>query len=312
MQKNNFSKLLKEDLRLVVKSSWSQLLGIGILIWFLLFLLNIFLWVSLYTNNLSDTLKDRLGMYFYIKDVPWQETIVYKEIITMKDELEAKWLKVMFSSKEDALGFLQKKIPDLIDNFKKYGIENPLPATLYVMFDNDNKYQALRTIILDHKDLILNIKDVDNGKTLKQQENRVLNIINLSNFIMNVSYAIITVLCIIILLFIGFLLNSLFAFFRKDFEIKKVMWVSHINIVKTFMTIVLWVIVVAYVINIVLLLMSGTTINYYLTTLFDVRILDVFQNLWLVLWFVIWQIVLFVGASIGISYRFTNSLNKRN
>lgn len=100
-------------------------------------------------------------MYFYIKESTDQTTDINKRIITLKDDLEAEGLKVMFSSKDDALAFLQKKIPDVVSNFQKFGIENPLPATLYVMFDSDSKYESLKTIILKNKDIILNTKDVD-------------------------------------------------------------------------------------------------------------------------------------------------------
>lgn len=109
----------------------------------------------------------------------------------MKDELQSKGLKVMFSSKDDALAFLQKKIPDVVDNFQKFGISNPLPATLYVMFSSDSEYTILKTVILNHKDIILNVKDIDAGSTIKQQENRILTVINMSNFIVVSSYCII-------------------------------------------------------------------------------------------------------------------------
>jgi len=66
----------------------------------------------------------------------------------------------MFSSKDDAIASLQKKIPNVVYTFQKYGIDNPLPATLYVMFDSDDEYQVLKTIIIEHKNLILNIKDI--------------------------------------------------------------------------------------------------------------------------------------------------------
>ena len=141
-------------------------------------------------------------MYFYIKEDTTQTNEIYKRVINLKDELEANGLKVMFSSKDDALAFLQKKIPDVVSNFQKFGIDNPLPATLYVMFDSDSKYEALKTIILKNKDIILNTKDIDSGSTLKQQENRVLTIINLSNFIVWLSYIIITILLAIILSFL--------------------------------------------------------------------------------------------------------------
>jgi cell division protein FtsX len=117
-------------------------------------------------------------MYFYIKDIPGQESEIYTEVMTMKDELKAKGLTAMFSSKADALKFLEKKIPNVVENFQKYGVDNPLPATLYVMFKNKSQYEDLKQIILKHKDIILNIKDVDPDKTIKQQENRNLNIIN--------------------------------------------------------------------------------------------------------------------------------------
>jgi cell division protein FtsX len=100
-------------------------------------------------------------MYFYIKEDVTQTNEIYKKVITLKDELEAKGLKVMFSSKDDALAFLQKKIPDVVSNFQKFGIDNPLPATLYVMFDSDSKYESLKTIIIKNKDIILNTKDLD-------------------------------------------------------------------------------------------------------------------------------------------------------
>jgi len=129
----------------------------------------------------------------------------------------------MFASKDDALAFLQKKIPDVVNNFQKFGIDNPLPATLYVMFGNDSQYNALKTVILAHKDIILNTKDVDNGTTLKEQENRVLSAINLSNIVVGIAYAIIAVIFIIVLVFMGFLLNTIFGSLHKEFEVKKLL-----------------------------------------------------------------------------------------
>jgi len=55
-----------------------------------MFLLNVFLGLSVYTQKFSDDMKDKLGMYFYIKDVPGKESEIYKEVIKIKDELETK------------------------------------------------------------------------------------------------------------------------------------------------------------------------------------------------------------------------------
>jgi cell division protein FtsX len=223
MNKSNVSKILWEDLGEICKVSRKQLTLVSVLIGVLLFLLNTFLGVSFYAGNFSDTLKDKLGMYFYIKDTPGQESQTYTEIMTLQDELKSKHLTVMFSSKEEALTFLEKKIPNVVENFQKYGINNPLPATLYVMFRNQSQYESLKSIIIKHKDIILNIKDIDPDKTLQQQENRVLTIINFSNFIQVLSYSIIALLGIISLSFVIFLLRNMFDTFSADFKIKKIL-----------------------------------------------------------------------------------------
>ncbi len=311
MLKNSLSKIFKHDLASLLKTSWTNIFGISIFIWFLLFLLNIFLWVSLYSNQFTGQLKDRLGMYFYIKEDTTQTNEIYKKVITLKDELEAKGLKVMFSSKDDALAFLQKKIPDVVSNFQKFGIENPLPATLYVMFDSDSKYESLKTIILKNKDIILNTKDIDAGSTLKQQENRVLTIINLSNFVVWLSYVIITILFLIIISFLWFLLKNIFHTFHRELEVKKILWATYNQIMQWFVALTVNVLWFSFLICLALLLISGITINYYIYSLFDVTLRSVFSNIALVIGVFIAEIVIFAWVGFGFSYFFARALNKR-
>jgi len=311
MLKNSLSKIFKHDLSSLLKTSWTNVFGVSLFIWFLLFLLNIFLWVSLYANQFTGQLKDRLGMYFYIKEDTTQTNEIYKKVITLKDNLESKGLKVMFSSKDDALAFLQKKIPEVVTNFQKFGIENPLPATLYVMFDSDSKYEALKTIIIANKDIILNTKDIDTGSTLKQQENRVLTIINLSNFVVGLSYVIITILLAIILAFLWFLLKNIFHTFHRELEVKKTLWATYRQITQGFVALTVNVLWFSFLICLALLLISGITINYYIYTLFDVTLLSVFSNIALVLGIFIWEIIVVAWVGFWFSYFFARALNKK-
>lgn len=311
MLKNSLSKIFKHDLTSLIKTSWTNVLWVSVFIGFLLFLLNIFLWVSLYANQFTGQLKDRLGMYFYIKEDTTQSNEIYKKVITLKDELEAKWLKVMFSSKDDALAFLQKKIPDLVTNFQKFGIENPLPATLYVMFDNDSKYESLKTIILQNKDIILNTKDIDAWSTLKQQENRVLTIINLSNFIVGLSYLIIAILFFIIIAFLGFLLKNIFHAFHRELEVKKILWASYNQIIQWFVALTVNVLWFSFLICLALLLVSWITINYYIYSLFNVTLWSIFSNIILVVGIFLAEIILITGVGFWFSYFFARSLNKK-
>ncbi len=311
MHTNALSNDTGHEFSSILRHSWKNVFGVGIFIWFLLFLLNLFLGLSLYTNQFTGELKDRLGMYFYIKEDTTQTNEIYKKVISMKDELEAQWLKVMFSSKEDALAFLQKKIPDVVSNFEKFWIDNPLPATLYVMFDSDKKYESLKTIILKNKDIILNTKDIDSWSTIKDQENRVLTIINLSNFIVWFSYFIITILLIMILSFLGFLLKNIFHKFHRELEIKKTLWATYNQITKGFISLTLNVLWFAFLICLILLLISSLTINYYVYSLFSITLWSAFDNIALILWIFIGEIVVVTWVWFWFSRVFANTLNKQ-
>ncbi|MDR0369425.1 MAG: hypothetical protein LBH96_02590 [Candidatus Peribacteria bacterium] len=59
-------------------------------------------------------------MYFYIKDIPENEANIYKQVMLLREKLQAEGLKVDFSTKEDALQLLQKRLPDLIGSFDRF------------------------------------------------------------------------------------------------------------------------------------------------------------------------------------------------
>lgn len=305
-----FSKVFNRDFNTILKTSRTNIFGVSIFIGFLLFLLNIFLCISLYAHQLTWDLKDKLGMYFYIKDTTTQTWDMNARIISLKDTLEAEWLQVTFLSKTDALAFLQKKVPDVVNNFRKFGIDNPLPATLYVMFDSDKKYESLKTIIQNNKDIILNVKDVDAWSTIKQQENRVLTIINLSNFVVVISYLIIAILLAMILAFLGFLLKNVFHTFHKELAVKKILWATYHQIIQGFVSLTTNVLLFSFLICLVLLLISGIMMNYYIYTLFDITLRNIFHNIiWVLVIFII-EVIVVAWVGYGFSHFFARELNK--
>lgn len=91
------------------------------------------------------------------------------------------------------------------------------------MFKNQDQYNMLRNTIVKYKEIILNIKDIDQESTIKQQENRVLTLINFSNFVQGSLYVLIAILAIIIMTFLTFLLRNLFNSFTKELAVKKIL-----------------------------------------------------------------------------------------
>ncbi len=312
MATNRSVKLLLNEIKNILKVYWKQLLIISILMWFLLYILNFFLSLSLYAGHFSDTMRDKLGMYFYINDTVWNEQVIYKEIMDLKDSLEKKWLEVVFSSKKDAFQFLESRVPDVAKSFKKYGIENPLPATLYVMFHNEQEYQVLRENIIQHKNIILNIKDINNGTSLKQQENRVLSIINFTNLFKRIAYVLMGVLWLIFLFFLTFMLENIFQRFRHDLSVKKLLWATHRQVLKSFMWITMKVVSASVVITLILVLLSMFTVNHYLIELFDVSMfVYIHEHMAMFLVVIAVELLSLFAVSFGVSYWFIKSLNKK-
>lgn len=304
--------IIKKDIYRLMKYHWKKLLWVGILIWFILFLLNIFIGISSYTSSFSDNLQSRLWMYFYIKESPETQDLTYKSIIDLQNELQKQWLKVMFSSKDDAMKFLSNKLPEISQNFEKFGIDNPLPATLYVMFSSHKEYEILKKTILNYKDIILNIKDISQSTTIQDQENRILNIINLNNFVIGISIIIVLFLILVIFTFLAYQTNFMFQYLKKHIEIKNLLWWSYFDIIKEFVIINTSTLFTWFALCLWLLIISWSVLGVSLYEAFNIWLLDIFSqsNVWyLFLWFLI-EIIFFILFTTILSYYIVRRLKK--
>jgi len=79
---------------------------------------------------------------------------IASRIVTLKDELEAQGLRVRYISKEDALKNLQTRLPSMVKSFDQYGIDNPLPVTLYVTFSDQKQFDAAMSIKNTYADML--------------------------------------------------------------------------------------------------------------------------------------------------------------
>lgn len=256
----------------MIDHSFSQIVWTTILISFLLFFLNILIGLTYNTHSLNSELTEKLGMYFYIKDDAGKKDEIYTNIMKLKDWLEKQWLKVTFSSKEDAFNFLQKRVPNVLENFQKYGIENPLPATLYVIFNNEKEYETLKTTILPYKDIILNIKDIEKGKTLKDQENRILTVLHFTSFITWFWIFLIGILSVIIVTILIFLIRMKFYLFHKHIEVEKLLGATYQQIKQPFIIIITGILLSAFVLTLIWLALLTGSIDGLVNNLFEISL----------------------------------------
>lgn len=259
---------LRRDTKHIIKNWFISIIFTWIIIWLLFFLFNVFSGLLIKEKAINDNVASRIGMYFYIQDeneANWDE--VYKRIINIKDELTAKWMKAEFSSKNDAFGFLESKIPEITENFEKFGIENTLPSTLYVMFKNEKEYNIMKDIIVANKDIILNVKDVDKWATLQQQENRSLKIIGIMKTIKYFTIAIAIILWVVIIAFTQHLLRHFFYDSYRENQVKKLLWATHTDANGGFLLTLLFTITLGFIIGYLLWRSTCGLINAHLESI---------------------------------------------
>ena len=310
--KTTSSKLFRDDVKAIFRSYKGQMVGIMILSGFLIFLLNILIGISFYGNALNDSLRDKLGMYFYIRDVPGQEVQIYKQVMDLREKLQSQGLQVDFSTKEDALNFLQQRLPELTGSFERFGMKNPLPATLYVTFHDQSQYEILQRVMNENKEIILNIQDLSQVNNIQQQENRMVNIISLSNFVQIVCLSLVVVLAIVILSFSVFFLRGIFATFRSDMQVKKLLGAKKSQIVQPFITIILYAIIGGFLISTGLVIATLYVFDYHMLQVFDFALIPMLQTEWTtVLTVIVGELIVIIGPLMIISYNYVTHLHKK-
>ena len=252
-------------------------------------------------------MKDKLGIYIYLNDVSSAE----KDAINIKTALEEKGLKVSYTSKDDALNFVEKRVPDLTDTFKKYNLTNPLPSTLYINYSNQDEFLIIKEILEANKDKILNLSDV-NDNAIKTQEKRVLNVINLSNFLQNFAYFVVISILLTVIAFAIFFLRTIFSHFNWDIQAKKLLWASASQVIQPFLNVILIALVVAFIVAIALLILTSIPLNSYLLDVMDVNLFEYIATMSLKIIAVgIIEVMFIVGLLMCISYRYVWTLHSK-
>lgn len=246
----------------MVRYAWKWCITTAIIIWFLLFFLNLLIGIANHTHQFAQTLKDRLGMYFYIREDPNQQQAIYEKVLYLQKKLDTAGIKNKFISKKEAMFFLQKKLPNIASKFQQYNINNPFPATLQVTIKSEQDYKLLQQILPQYADILTNVTELNEGRTLRDQEARIVKAIGFSNFLVYGSYFLVGIFSIIIVTIVFYLLRIIANKFSDNVQIKKLLGASYGQIANPFNILLAGVIFAGFVVMFLLILW----LDSYLTT----------------------------------------------
>jgi cell division protein FtsX len=129
-------------------------------------------------------------------------------------------LSVQYFSKDDALKNLQKRLPNMVNNFDAYGIENPLPITLYVTFADQQQYEFVNQKKQDYQDILLSSAG---GNSQDAQFSRNAHIINLLHVLQFFFVFIIASCVVVILLFLSMIIKTKFTAMNETIQVQKLL-----------------------------------------------------------------------------------------
>ncbi|MDR0606977.1 MAG: hypothetical protein LBG52_01180 [Candidatus Peribacteria bacterium] len=191
-------------------------------------------------------------------------------------------------------------------------MKNPLPATLYITFHDQSQYEILQRVMNENQDIILNVQDLSQAKNLQQQENRVVNIIKLSNFVQILCWTLVIVIAAVILSFAVFFLKGMFTTFHTDIQVKKLLGAKKEQIMQPFLASICYAIIGGFIVSFILVVGSLLVFDYYMLQVFSFALLPFLFSQWsMVVAVMVGELVVIMIPLWVISYRFILTLHKK-
>jgi len=283
---------------------------------FFIFFLNIIIALTFNINSFSNELKWKLWVYLYMKEWDTKDEISksYSLILDLKTQLENTGLKVNYLSKDEAIKTLSKRLPNIIKNFEKYGIDNPIPPTLYITFTSQKEYNTMRKIVDDKKyqDIFLNLSDIWDKNSFKDQEKRISKIIEFSNFLINFYIFLSVILFLIILWFLTLILKLNFYSFFDQIEVEKLLWFTYFQIKLPFLFHTFFIILLSFVFWLLYVSSLVYYLNVYFINVFSFNLLNfVGANIWIIENWIMFEVGMVIIISLIVSNLFLNRLIKK-
>lgn len=289
--------MIWKNWRHMLRSSWFQTISAIGIISFLLFFVNVLALVSFQFALSRVQIQDKLGVYFYLNDTVSEKDVTYAKAIDMMDQLTSAGLEVTFYSKEDAFSLLAKRLPNVIDSLEKFDIANPLPPTLYVLFDNQSEYETMKTVVLNYEDIIVNLDDITSSLSFGEQERRVSNVVNLMNFLQYLSYFLISVTILIVVAFLLYAIRLNFFRFHRQLEVEKLLGASYTKIITPFLLYIWLILVVAFLLASTYIWRILSYVNIYFLEVFSLSLYDMLPSWDVIVRFIFAELFLVIIAN---------------
>ncbi len=223
---------------------WKQFIVALFLIVCLLLLVQILALWARNAQRISTQVQQQLWVFVYLRDDAGQEAVKFVE------ELQQAWLQTTFFSKDDAFRILAKKLPNILDSLEKYGIKNPLPPTIYIVYQNQEQYEAMKSVVSRFSETISTSDNLWLQVSFQEQTWRASKLVTMMQILLTIAWLLIWWVLVMIGMIISYIVTTLFFRFQQQVEITSLLWWSRFTILRPFVVIIFWILFLSRLISI--------------------------------------------------------------
>ncbi len=227
--KTSTSRMIKKGLLLGLHNIWrNKFLSLATIfvIGTIIFIFNVILAVNFIAKEAIQDLSEKIDVVIYLQESATlsESQKIANDITTLEGVVE-----VTYTSKEDALNQLKLTHPDISLAFEKYGLGNPLPASLNVTTEHPKYHQSIADFLDQDKYLakLSNIVTTGDSSTNTIMTSVSKNLNNVTNFAQQVIFWLIMIFVIGGVLIILNALQITIFNRKKEIEVMKLVGSSN-------------------------------------------------------------------------------------
>jgi len=185
-----FLRALKLSFANIWRNKFLSLATIAVMA-ILIFIFNIMLGINIVTQRALSELTQKVDVIVYL-----QEDVEYYQVQQMINEMKSLQgiVEVSYTSKSEALDIVSKTYPKTAEFLNRYGVDNPLPASLNIKTERPELHIMVQNFLNQEKyrHLLANVASESEEKSLAM-EAVSKNLINLSKTTNQISFWILAV-----------------------------------------------------------------------------------------------------------------------
>lgn len=263
---------------------WKQFSIALFLIVCLLLLVHILLLWARNAQRISSQVQQQLWVFVYLRDDAGQEAVKFVE------ELQQAGLQTTFFSKDDAFRILAKKLPNVLDSLEKYGINNPLPPTIYIVYQNQEQYEAMKSVVSRFSNAISTSDNLWLTVSFQEQTWRASKLVTMMQIIVSIASILIGWVIIMIGMIVSYIVTTLFFRFQQQVEITSLLWWSRFTILRPFIVIVLGILILSRLITVTFSWVLIEHIDTYFVSLLESSFKQMYMPSWQQWRWILWEL----------------------